>query len=408
MSEKLIGRTMGLLSTFPFLLVDLVTILTLLPMGCIFRYESLTNKLDLRWEVPLQGITLSKRDYRSEMFKDNSHICGFMIWTLQLLFNYYMIYYHLRQPHHPKFYSTVQNKTCMILHMIGGALGINGFYFGAILNIKEICIAGAIGGCFLHIPTVVWHNRQTHGQREMSTPYYLMCWVLLLQSYIDFVLYDATYQTVFSCAMTLNVYGMVRFYYMMGRPFFCDLQQSYDRALFFALFSNYPLAQGMFSSMYFLFGIYIWSFYFKLLRPCPKFMMRIERGYWDSIPNELEKKKGITFEEALATQTEMHPNNKKEAISKALWTILAGDETLMGIGSIVDLYKSWGLQDAESAANETFRRVDLNNSGSVDYDEFKKGFNLMIEGIYLFGEFQAIEREFENLVEKENGLSKKK
>ena len=136
--------------------------------------------------------------------------------------------------------------------------------------------------------------------------------------------------------------------------------------------------------------------------------MRIERGYWDSIPNELEKKRGITFEDALATQTEMYPKNKKEAISKALWTILAGDETLMGIGSIVDLYKSWGLQDAESAANETFRRVDLNNSGSVDYDEFKKGFNLMIEGIYLFGEFQVIEREFENLVEKENGLSKKK
>ena len=101
-------------------------------------------------------------------------------------------------------------------------------------------------------------------------------------------------------------------------------------------------------------------------------MMRIERGYWDSIPNELEKKKGITFEEALATQTEMHPNNKKEAISKALWTILAGDETLMDIGSMIELYKSWGMQDAESAANETFCRVDLNNSGSVDYEEFKK------------------------------------
>ena len=136
--------------------------------------------------------------------------------------------------------------------------------------------------------------------------------------------------------------------------------------------------------------------------------MRIERGYWDSIPNELEKKRGITFEEALDTQTEMYPKNKKEAISKALWTILAGDDTLMDIGSIIDLYKSWGMQDAESAAKETFRRVDLNNSGSVDYDEFKKGFNLMIEGMFLFGEFQAIEREFENLVEKESSFLKKK
>ena len=392
---------MSILTTFPFLLVDLLTILTLLPFSCIFRYESLINKLDLRWEVPITGLTLSERDYRSEMFKDSSHICCFIIWTAQMFVNYYVVYYHLMHPHHPKFYSTIKNRTSIICHMIGGSLGINGFYFGSILNTKELCIAGAAGGLFLHLPSVIWNNRQVHGQREMSTPAYLMCWVLLLQGYIDFILYDASYQTVFSCGMTLNVYAMVRAYYLMGRPSFGDLQQSYDRTLFFAGFSNFPMAQGMFSVLYFLFGFHLWNIYFKILKPCPKFMMRIERGYWDSIPDELEKKRGITFEDALAIQNENYPGDKKEAISRALWTILAGEESMMTIESITILYKSWGMLDSEDAAKQTFRKVDLDNSGSVDYDEFKKGFQVMIQGIFLVGEFQAQDRENEKLVEKE-------
>ena len=130
-------------------------------------------------------------------------------------------------------------------------------------------------------------------------------------------------------------------------------------------------------------------------------MMRIERGYWDSIPDELEKKRGITFEDALAIQNENYPGDKKEAISRALWTILAGEESMMTIESITNLYKSWGMLDSEDAAKQTFRKVDLDNSGSVDYDEFKKGFQVMIQGIFLVGEFQAQDRENEKLVEKE-------
>ena len=325
-----------------------------------------------------------------------------------MLFNYYVVYYHLTRPHHPKFYSTIQDKTLIILHMIGGSLGINGLYFGAILNRKEICIIGAMGGFFLHVPTVIWNNRQTHGQREMSCPSYLMCWFLLVQSYIDFVLYDASYQTVFSCAMTLNIYAMVRVYYMMGRPFIGDLQQSYDRTLFFAGLSNFPIAQGMFSVIYFLFGFHLWNIYFKLLKPCPKFMMRIERGYWDAVPIELEKKRGMSFEDALEIETKNYPECKKEAIAKALWVILAGEETLMNIECIIDLYKGWGMQNAESAAHQTFRHADLDHSGSLDYHQFKKEFHVMIDGIFLVGEFQDVHRENEKLVKKETTKTKKK
>ena len=68
---------------------------------------------------------------------------------------------------------------------------------------------------------------------------------------------------------------------------------------------------------------------------------------------------------------------------------------------IIDLYKSWGMQNAESAAQQTFRSADLDHRGSLDYQQFKKAFHVMIDGIFLVGEFQDVHRENEKLVRKE-------
>ena len=108
----------GISNHFPYYLVDLCTFITLLPLSILFYYESLTNKLHLRWDAPILGLSLSKEDYRSEMFKDGTRICCFVVWTLQLIFNMYIIYYHLTRPHHPKFYSTFKNKFALVVHMI--------------------------------------------------------------------------------------------------------------------------------------------------------------------------------------------------------------------------------------------------------------------------------------------------
>ena len=109
----------------------------------------------------------------------------------------------------------------------------------------------------------------------------------------------------------------------------------------------------------------------------------------------------MSFEDALEIETKNYPECKKEAIAKALWVILAGEETLMNIECIIDLYKGWGMQNAESAAHQTFRHADLDHSGSLDYHQFKKEFHVMIDGIFLVGEFQDVHRENEKLVKKE-------
>ena len=124
--------------------------------------------------------------------------------------------------------------------------------------------------------------------------------------------------------------------------------------------------------------------------------MRVERGYWDVIPESMEKKRGITFEQELGRQMESE-SNKKEAIAKALWAFILGDEEQMDTKYIFELYEAWGLPDAHSAAKATFKRVDMDGSTAIDYDEFKNGFRVLIDGIFIIGEYQATYNERQQL-----------
>ena len=130
-------------------------------------------------------------------------------------------------------------------------------------------------------------------------------------------------------------------------------------------------------------------------------MMRIERGYWDVIPRDLEKKRGTTFEEELTRQVEAGEGkiSKKEAIAKALWKMIVNGTEKMEVKDIIDLYESWGIIDAESAAKSTFKKVDLDKSETIDYDEFTRGFQVLIDGIYMIGEFEDTYRQRQNLAE---------
>jgi len=116
---------------------------------------------------------------------------------------------------------------------------------------------------------------------------------LLLEKYIDMFIYDATFQTVFALAMTLNVFAMVRVIFAVMRK--VGLTESYALSVAFAGLFNGSFIGGSFYPMAQLGAVAIWNVYFVCLKPFDRFHLRIDRGYADHVPSSFETMRGTTF-----------------------------------------------------------------------------------------------------------------
>ena len=378
-----------IMKQFPLIKVNTALFISLLPINFIFRFESLTTNISLRWNTNITLFNLDPVDYRRAIFANSFNRSTFGVWSFQILLTLLVVLYHIIVPSHPKYYSTRKNTISIIVHMIGGTTAILGFYIGALANLKPICIIAAVFGLSMHWPTTIWQVRQLQGQREMMVPVYVFMEWLLLQSYIDFFLYNGSYQAVFSCAMTMNTFAMVRFYDFLGAR--GGMQTSLDRSTVLAGLCNAPFVLGVFAAFIAPIAIFLWNIYFEMFKPMPRASMRIYRGYNDTVPDELELKHGVKFADELDNQIRRKSvaNNKREAIARALFRVIAGEDRLIDLKEVSELYESWGLPDAEAAARSTFRRADKDKSGAIDFEEFKDGFKEMIHSVYIKGEYEA-------------------
>merc|ERR550534_213410 len=149
-------------------------------------------------------------NYREEAFSTGNRVVRFGVWTFEVLATLGVVIYHITVPHHPKFYSTRKNKISIIAHMIGGTTGILGLWIGVLTNSKQMCLVAVLFGLFLHWPSIIWQMRQLHGYREIMIPSYCGITTVLFTCYIEFFLYDGSFKSVFSLAMCLNIFAMVR------------------------------------------------------------------------------------------------------------------------------------------------------------------------------------------------------
>jgi len=376
---------------YPVLAVHMATFCTFLPVSCVLYTEPITGQMYLRWDeaLPITGVTdiAGSVNYRDELFKNTMTKICFGVWTFELMVSLTVVYFHIVVPHHPKFSVTIANSISIVLHMIGGTTAILGFYIGALSNLKLPCFFAAISGISLHLFTTIWQTRHLHGMREISIPGYFVFTYLLAQSYVDLFLYDFNFNTVFSTAILLNSYGLVRFWYYLSLKL--GVECSYDRTILFAAFTNLVFVLGVFSALAVLGGIYVWNVWFNILKPMPRYVLQIERGYNDSVPDTLERKHGINFHDELNRQAKLVPD-KKEAITKTLWMIIRGKDRVLDVHDVETLFKSWGMPDATTAAKAYFEKVDTDKSKTIDYEEFKRGFRNLVENIYIKGEYEAL------------------
>jgi len=327
-------------------------------------------------------------NYRKEALSTDYRVACFCFWTFEVIATLCIVVYHLTTPHHPKYYSTIKNKISILVHMIGGTTGIIGLWVGVVTNSKEFCLVAVLFGLSLHWPSVIWQMRQLHGHREIMVACYNWCASQLCISYIEFFLYNGSFKTVFSCAMCLNIFSMVR---VSGTVLHqANVQASYDRWCLFACFVNSPFVVGAFGPLICMITIVVWNIYFEFFKPMPRSIMRIDRGYEDSIPAEIEARRGKKFADELA-KVSKQVSDKREAIATALFRVLAGDNSMMDLFEVVDLYNSWGMPDAKEAAKSTFDREDVDASGQINFKEFKEGFKIIIDNIFVKGEYETMQ-----------------
>ena len=98
------------------------------------------------------------------------------------------------------------------------------------------------------------------------------------QGYIEFFLYDGNYQSVFSCAMTLNVFAMVRVLGLVAKV--VKLERSIDRAVLLGGLCNFSFIGGHFMAVLFIFCLLTWNFWFSVIKVIEHYFMIFGCTYW--------------------------------------------------------------------------------------------------------------------------------
>jgi len=127
--------------------------------------------------------------------------------------------------------------------------------------------------------------------------------------------------------MTLNIFAMVRAIFFVMRK--VGLSETYAWAVTLAGMFNGAFIGGAFYPMAQIGALALWNVYFNCIKPFDRFHLRIKRGYADHIPEGFEAMRGTTFKDELREAQKLWPGNDKEAVSTAVFRILAGDDELI-------------------------------------------------------------------------------
>jgi hypothetical protein len=82
----------------------------------------------------------------------------------------------------------------------------------------------------------------------------------------------------------------------------------------------------------------------------------------------------------------MCPTDERVAVVHAAFHVIAGDNDLIQIEEIEELFAEWGLPDAKEVAQQVFGEADENADGVIDFEEFTKELWFIWERVCVVGE----------------------
>ena len=240
---------------------------------------------------------------------------------------------------------------------------------------------------------------------------------------------------------TMNIFAWVRLFGYMQVMGDMEYDQSHDRALTAAGFVKAPFIFGMFGALIIATGICVWNYIFSLIKPFPRELLRVNRGYNTVFSKRFERRVGVTFEEVLGKymkQTvvasgfvtddsvplgkgKVEKTDEVLAVAKAAFEMcvrVSHDDNELpldhvftgGVGpaELAYLFKSWGLPDGDAAADHYFEVSDEDESGFIEFKDFVAHLGFVFNSIFVKGnnkmKIKTVEKEAVQAVHKDEGL----
>lgn len=368
-----------LLSNVPFLLLWYYYTLD---YDCIYK-ERAWHNLSLPWPETI--------DYMGPVWTSLFERALFVVWTLQVLATVAVVMFHLRTPHHPKFYVGTANKISIISHIIGGSIANFGSWIGFVTGRTSIIKIASLAGIFLHAPAAFWQSRNLHGRREIMQPLYYFLDFFLLLKYIEVWFDHGSFASVIAFGYAVNMFAMVRVLFRCMLWIGMDYDTSYDISLIMAVIGNLPVVLGPFGCIQLVASLFIWNVMLNVLLPGYRSLIQVNRTVGDVFPDTFRGKK-VNFKAQMKRSRKILSGaDSREVVAHATHAVIAGDDGLIDIHEITELFEGWGLPDAKKVAHSVFLTADENNDGHVDYEEFKRNLWFVWSRIYAIGEAEKEE-----------------
>eukprot|EP00584_Thalassiosira_punctigera_P024871 CAMPEP_0172559462 /NCGR_PEP_ID=MMETSP1067-20121228/84100_1 /TAXON_ID=265564 ORGANISM="Thalassiosira punctigera, Strain Tpunct2005C2" /NCGR_SAMPLE_ID=MMETSP1067 /ASSEMBLY_ACC=CAM_ASM_000444 /LENGTH=237 /DNA_ID=CAMNT_0013349057 /DNA_START=452 /DNA_END=1165 /DNA_ORIENTATION=+ len=222
----------------------------------------------------------------------------------------------------------------------------------------------------------------------MQPLYYFLDFFLLVK-YIDVWFEKGSFTSVVAMGYAVNMFALVRVFFKWILLIGMHYETSYDLSLMLAVVANLPVVLGPSGCIQLVSVVFLWNILLNVFLPGHRSLMQVNRTVADVFPDEFNGKP-VNFAALLRKYYEMY-RDEREAVARATFHAIAGDNSTIEVDEVEALFIGWGLPDGKSVAHEVFANCDENDDGAIDFEEFRESLSFIWERIHFVGESETNE-----------------
>eukprot|EP00949_MAST-11_sp_MAST-11-sp1_P005136 g5136.t1 len=175
------------------------------------------SRMSMKLNTPFNGtfvdvmIRIAADDY---IFLSDRYVGALLLWVLSLFGDFFVIFYHIVNPPHPKFSLTVTRHRCVSMHAFAGAAeciaGLVIIFLDGLQRVYMIWYMAAYS--LVHVVTAAFLFPTVFGTRKIMLPAYItatclkiLCWYKLVNAMLNPAMDDEDQVGIMSCSVSPSV-----------------------------------------------------------------------------------------------------------------------------------------------------------------------------------------------------------